>query len=144
MNMKNLIVGLLLLAGSAVSASPIMSGAYMTSQQLKDYKTAVHINFAAGSFACSDGLNSLSTMEAAQEGTIELNGTQPLLQFKTVYTSQEIFVVSVRTSADFRSVQSIESVKYATEPINQGDLRNPIIQMGLVSKGIEQNCIVKR
>lgn len=116
--------------GSTVFAAPQP----IPTERLKDYKMAVLIAIRQSKIECivtkgSPSASVVSRLDRAQSGTVNLEGTQPLLEL-TSEEAGERSVVTVTTSSDFKTIVSLKVEDFHKDKVNVGDLLNPSIADG--------------
>jgi len=128
-----------------ISGSAFAVGRPLTAQELDQYKAAVSDAFSKQAFTCAHvkGLimedlshEFLYAIQAANSGTLEVDGKQPLLvlTFDGIQISGKPFrtVATVFTSYDYKMLDSVHVQIFKTKNVNVGDIRNPNFQDRLI------------
>jgi len=128
--MKNI---LSVLAASVVSVSVFANP--VPQNRLNDYKTAFDLALKQSSLTCklTLGQDSFYFMSAVDNATsVQINpGSQPVLVFSSLsQDGKSKTEVRITTSADYKSIVTMDGGIYVQGAQNDGDLENPVIVQG--------------
>lgn len=102
--------------------------------QISAYKKAVVLAIRNSSFECTVESGSFegnfgTMINSATSAEIDSDGVQPLLIFKSSSDDNTKQIISLTTSADYKTILTLrgENLEKVTKEVNSGDLRNPSI-----------------
>lgn len=133
--MKNLVVllmSVICLSTYASNEAQADAGTTNANSRLSEYKYAVLEALRDVQQNCTDLIGksytgNLVNTDIWEAASVQINeiGQQPLLTFTNNLTTKKTQRITIKTSADYKSILSVMREEFDSVTVNKGDLRNP-------------------